>query len=691
MSLVYKKTQTDAEIVSLVNFLTTSVVFQGENTFFNTSGVFPLSYYSSADYWGDYVCDTWAKQNGQDCTVAVKDHGGSNNVPYYRNGEGSPGAQLQIERVNATFGTDIYDAACWQIAVSLVAERKLSGTVSSDLFTLSDFSTKRLLPTVQSIRGNTANFSYGYTTTISDPREAFALRLVGRDFFEFDPLWDTGYEHFITVLPFCDTTTGGKISWSDWKPITGENAWAFLIGSLQADYLKSQAQGTGYIPFAADSIQNAIYVPCAFQAMQSEIGAIYYAPGGSDGNTGPIPIGEISVENNASCLSGLSILLQILNNTLANDLSISDNDKARTKAAINLVSIMIWGGKTPSGQTDGIIKFFQTKAWNADTGLFYQGGTYVNGVWTATTDPKAVDVNTWGLTVLGPKNLDAWFGAGTTYNLWQKVKEWGAYTVNNELWGVGYSSSDANTIMSAEWTAGAINALRSMMAFYQGDAAKLQALQADHDLMMDKLLNLRTDKYVDAAFYGGLDTHEFGYVKPPQDQLAFLYASRRYFIPFGWYANPIPSTTSTSWTIFLHYDYNPFQLGGSYDSPDWTAPSYDATDPAGPWNVKLPVLQLTVYNHVADADIMPCYQATATAGWTNLLTTSIPSGGSAEIEMPADAYGFMVTYNKPAAMPIDQWLRACILNQSQIINITPGQNIVAIWTNDAGDGSCSIA
>ena len=46
----------------------------------------------------------------------------------------------------------------------------------------------------------------------------------------------------------------------------------------------------------------------------------------------------------------------------------------------------------------------------------------------------------------------------------------------------------------------------------------------------------------------------------------YLYASKRYFIPFGWNANPLPSTCSTSWVIMLQKHFNPFVLGGGYPS-----------------------------------------------------------------------------------------------------------------------------
>jgi hypothetical protein len=44
--------------------------------------------------------------------------------------------------------------------------------------------------------------------------------------------------------------------------------------------------------------------------------------------------------------------------------------------------------------------------------------------------------------------------------------------------------------------------------------------------------------------------------------LPWLYASRRYLIPFGWQANPLPSTCATAWALLLDAHYDPFGLGG---------------------------------------------------------------------------------------------------------------------------------
>ena len=100
-------------------------------------------------------------------------------------------------------------------------------------------------------------------------------------------------------------------TWSDWQPLTGDNAWAQIIGPLQADYLLYN----GSIPITSKALSNAMNSLYAFSAMQAAIGAFYYAPGGTVGAQGLIPEGEISVEDNFSVLAGLQILKRILQNT----------------------------------------------------------------------------------------------------------------------------------------------------------------------------------------------------------------------------------------------------------------------------------------------------------------------------------------------------------------------------------------
>jgi hypothetical protein len=92
----------------------------------------------------------------------------------------------------------------------------------------------------------------------------------------------------------------------------------------------------------------------------------------------------------------------------------------------------------------------------------------------------------------------------------------------------------------------------------------VEMLQTDYDSMFKHLMTLRTDVYPTTSAYDSVRPAQI--VTMPSDKNAFLYASKRYMIPFGWFANPLPSTASTSWAVMLHYNFNPLGPRGDYEA-----------------------------------------------------------------------------------------------------------------------------
>jgi hypothetical protein len=231
--------------------------------------------------------------------------------------------------------------------------------------------------------------------------------------------------------------------------------------------------------------------------------------------------------------------------------------------------------------TAGLLAFFKNAAWR--DGEFIQGGLANDpkqaDAWTPTLTPRAIDANTWGIAALGPNQIDQWFGFGVSYKTWQQIKSWGAYGVGKKLWGVGYSEQDGNGmnpdgsykqgVLSAEWTAGAINMVRSLINHYQHVPADsvnhlnaqryVKSLLRDESAMIEAIQSLRLDKYLTTQFPG--KPRNYGQLITRTSQ-PYLYASKRYLIPFGWYANPLPSTCSTAWIIMLADHYDPFGYAG---------------------------------------------------------------------------------------------------------------------------------
>jgi hypothetical protein len=589
----------------------------------NATGNYPLpgSFYDTAAYWGAYVC------RGSRATCAVNDT--YNALDYTLSPAPGAAGKLQAERVNAHNGANIYDAATWQIAVMLGSvKNKFPRSSPTSAYALASSLTEilhqsglasaengapdaRRAMVLQQKRamasrqgdgpsdGNTApgakravtvlkTFIYN-GAVIADGNRAYAFRTLAPTWLARDPLMDSPYASFITSsnLPLGNPAYAtGKITWSDWKPITGENAWAFLIGPLQAAHIHYVIdEKAKFIPFKELAVQNALDVLPAFAATQSAVGGVYYAPSGTVGNEGDAPVNphQISVENNLSLYAGLQILRATLQAELDTDTALEGDEKSRIKDALHLIEVMIAGGQSgKNSPTKGLLSFFKTAAWQ--NGGFVQGGLAndpgQSRDWVPTATPMAVDVETWGIAALGTKQIDQWFGYGASFELWQRLKTWGGYGVGKVLWGVGYSDQDGNGIdqsgayrrgvMSAEWTAGAINAVRNMISAYGAEAPSsshysaaqkyLAALKQDEAAMLKAIATLRIDRYPATDFPGtppgyakliGLKT------KP------YLYASKRYHIPFGWHANPLPSTASTAWVIMIADSYDPFGFGGA--------------------------------------------------------------------------------------------------------------------------------
>ncbi len=547
--------------------------------------VLPYSFSDSERYWGEYVC----RLPGVDCTVS----------DYYDPSDfgvkarSGAGALLQTERVDVHNGTNIYDAATWQIAVVLGAvANHFSNFLALDPYRLASNQNRALARSGG--RAPTLGSVYVYNgTRISDPASSYAFRMSAPAWLAPDPLKDSPFARFITVggLPGDNPLYSfGHVSWSDWKPITGDNAWAFLVGPLQAAYLHYVvARGGKCVPFAEPAVQNAIAVLRAFAAMQSAAGAVYYAPAGTLQNQGAAAVSPyfVSIENNLSLFAGLGILKATLAGELATEARLSADAKNRIASASRLIDAMLSGGRLPDARhTKGLRGFLRAAAWRQGefmtAGFADEPGT--RDEWRPSLTPRAVDVNTWGVAALGARQIDAWFGFGAAYRLWERVKEWGGYGEGRTLAGVGYSDADSNGrtpegnfragVLSAEWTAGAIVMVRNMIQHYRATArsaprfAQAQIMAArladDEARMLDGMQQLRFGRYVAASIAGKPPDYANLIVEPatPVGSEPYLYASRRYFIPFGWYGNPLPSTAASAWAILIADRYDPFGYAG---------------------------------------------------------------------------------------------------------------------------------
>jgi hypothetical protein len=428
----------------------------------------PLSYRAPEGYWDDPANDF--------------------NVPI----EGAIERQIVANSVN------IYDGAVWQIALQRHGGAKERAQAQS----FTDRLVKGRSGELQEIRAYTKPFRYGSEKTELTRDNAYFFRIIADKYFQPDP---KDGSQFLAGFPNDD-----RLHHEDWKPITGEQAWATFIGPLQMAYHRYG----GFIPAHAPEMKLALDSLVGIEAMQSAIGAIYHAPWGTHGKDPR----DISNENNFSTLAGLRMLRKTL----------ADNGDLRRSVRVEWL-------------VRGIESYMREYGFDREDGVFYQGGFLIGGEFVP-NPIFAVDCQTWGTIVMGPEWIDRNFGEGAAYRVWKNTKaRSGAYDADGKLWGVGFT--DSHDVASVEWTAGAIQAVRMLADHYAAARPEwARELAEDARLMREGMERLK------------VDTGDGG--------VAYLYASRRFFIPFGWWANPIPSLVSTSWMLLLDEGFDPFVLGG---------------------------------------------------------------------------------------------------------------------------------
>jgi hypothetical protein len=558
-----------ADLAGAHNFLSTTRE-AGGSLYRASSGelkgrLLPLSFVDNADYWGEQVC----RNSAAICAVTDRYDPLAYTLRPYKSAAGD----LQTERVNSHNGINIYDGATWQIAVMLGARAGLMSPEST--YELADNQNRLLalgysgdarLPVPHQHRALSHGDTFIYNgVRIDDPRRAFVFRTLPRSWLSPDPLAGSRFDRWITAVDLPANNPlyrRGLISWTDWKPISGENAWAFLIGPLQAARLYFiDVKKMAHVPFQSLAVQNALAVLPTFAAMQASIGAIHYAPSGTVVNQGDQLVNryDVAIENNFSVYAGLNILRATLIAQRDHQKDLTREDRTLIAESLRLINAMLHGGDTIDGRrTQGLLSFFRQHAWR--DGEFLQGG-FANdpsqsSAWVPHQGPRAVDVNTWGIAALGANRIDGWFGFGASFNAWRQVKRWGGYGEGTTLHGVGFSDRDGNGIdaqgnyrrgiLSVEWTAGAIVAVREMRRFYGGIDSASKGFERAQKFIRELAVD---EKTMLAAVE-----------RMQMPNGTYPYASKRYLIPFGWYANPLPSTCSTAWMVMVAGGFDPLAI-----------------------------------------------------------------------------------------------------------------------------------
>ncbi|MDO8603102.1 MAG: hypothetical protein Q7O04_04575 [Candidatus Omnitrophota bacterium] len=323
-----------------------------------------------------------------------------------------------------------------------------------------------------------------------------------------------------------DPLTGKQVTWQQWQPISGENSWFANIGTMHTYYSK---YGLTYNPNSLELKLAEEVARAALLLQADDIGGIRMAPIGtsSEGETGKDPLkfrlfyDEISTENNLSGYAGLRMLAQV-------------TGKAEYKKAMS-----------------GIEAYFKW-AYVPELGIFAQGAHfYPDKGWVKNT-LFATDVQTWAIDALGPDVIDAWFGEGTAYRMWQKTKELaGVRDSSGRLIGLDFADYRAigrQPLNSGEWTGGGITGVLEAAKFYAVSHPDwADELQKDAEAMRLGMESLRLSEG-DKTGYS-----YFSCVVTPRECPA----------NYGWYSPPeVGSLASTAWAYFVDTGFNPFFFGG---------------------------------------------------------------------------------------------------------------------------------
>ncbi len=345
------------------------------------------------------------------------------------------------------------------------------------------------------------HFNYQGKTMPSKQQGSF-FRIIAPEWEQKDPL--TGADHF-PGYPGPDYDRN-LIVWADWQPITGENAWQILV-QVQLAHLKFNGNKARILASKEFKLAESIFQ--ALDLITSPIGAVYYAPSGTFGD-GFAPDKNISTENNLSLYAALRAMYEVS------------------------------GDKKYLNKMKGIENYLRNHAWDKANNIFLQGGQYEGGRFIA-SKTFASDVNAWSVSIMTPGTIDEWFGKGTALKIWQETKRRAGYLQGNKFQGIGYT--DGHNIISQEWTGFSLQTVMILAQHYPS-----YATEAEQDAI---------------GMLEGIEGQSVVYTYDGRVIFkGYKYTNERYFIPFGWWGNPIENTASTVWPALVLLGNDVFVLGG---------------------------------------------------------------------------------------------------------------------------------
>ena len=323
--------------------------------------------------------------------------------------------------------------------------------------------------------------------------------------------------------------------WSDFRPVTGENAWVLMSICHMMNSSMYSAIVHDVLPSFTTRLVNTI----SALEMGSNSGAVFYSPQLYTDNTYTVLADpgwdtmQFSTEN--LCSTAAALYATSISNTV--DSVVRDNASALAQRIAHFV-------------TEKCVKLdTYTYSDNKGGDVVVPGPSICQGGRATTIDSEpdadgtkfAVDCFSWAIIVFG--NFFEARQSGLCMALYQTLRKYaGIFSADGTLNGFGYSIAD--TVISGEWTLGVIAALNVIRQIISPNNIS--------DIINDvKSMN----EYLESEMY----TSDGGVTCAGK---AVYYANMDYNIPFGWIARKNASLASTAWQIANLKNFNLFSIQG---------------------------------------------------------------------------------------------------------------------------------
>jgi hypothetical protein len=312
---------------------------------------------------------------------------------------------------------------------------------------------------------------------IPPPGEVLTAYPTGNNGQAFKPFNSSTYYYFDEA----DANGEYESSWNQYGVHTGPNAWLALADCqfIQAER-KAGVSDTALTPYLnmAAGIGNAMILLQNYQTPglnDQTQGAVRYGPH----QTYEDPFETVNTENNVDAYSAFNSISQVMKQSTLN--SFSSTASSYLTASGNIINWLQKGSFYNPGTGQ-----MQTGMRDPQSGLLFMGADFdsKNNRWQLETQLAEDSGGSWTISALGPQTIDSIWGPGAALTMWTSIRAnfgrtegaGGSQSITDarargSLTGVDYSNLYASNqaLISPEWTAGAVNALKQLIPYYQAN------------------------------------------------------------------------------------------------------------------------------------------------------------------------------------------------------------------------------